>query len=65
MPVKIESCKHNDFSPCLPDNPQPPVCEVGHGWSSGCLHKNDCPDYQESEGLTLEEVKLKYGIENE
>ena len=63
VPTKIEVCQQIDFSPCLPDDPQAPICNLGHGWSSGCLKGNSCPDYQPSEGLTLEEVKLKYSIE--
>ena len=62
MPIKEESCEHNDFSPCSLDNPEQPVCEIGHGWSSDCLHKNNCQDYCPTEGLSLEEVKTMYNI---
>ena len=61
MPKKLESCEHIDFSPLIPDNPQPPLCEVGHGWSSDCMKSNSCPDYKPSIGYSLEEVKKRIG----
>lgn len=62
MPVKIEVCSNIDFTPCLPDNPQPPICKLGHGWSSDCLKSNDCSDYKPSSGYSLEEVRKKFGV---
>lgn len=61
--VKIPSCKHIDFSPCIPDNPEPPLCKKGHGWSGDCMGKNDCPDYEQGIAYSLSEVKKKYGLE--
>lgn len=60
MPVQIESCRHIDYSPLVPDNPQPPLCKLGHGWSKDCLTINDCLDYEPATALTLEEFKAKY-----
>lgn len=57
MPVELEVCGHIDFSLCVPDNPQPPVCELGHGFSGDCLKSNDCPDYKMTIAYSLEEVR--------
>ena len=61
MPKQSEVCCQINFSPCIPDNPEPPLCELGHGWSMDCMKENKCPDYKPSTVLTLEE--LKRGIE--
>lgn len=59
---KSEVCRYIDFSPLVPDNPEPPICKMGHGWSSGCMKNNTCPDYKYSWGRTLESIKEEYGF---
>ncbi len=59
---KLNSCKYIDFSPCIPDNPQPPICKLGHGWSSSCMKPNSCPEYKHDIGYNLEDIKKKYNL---
>ena len=59
MPVQIDSCKYSDFSPLAVDSPEPPICKLGHGWSSDCLKENLCPDYKPSTAFTLDEVRTR------
>jgi hypothetical protein len=59
---KLKNCSHIDFSTLVPDNPQPPICKLGHGWSGACIQKNNCPDYQPAWGRTWEAIKEELGI---
>lgn len=61
MPVKSNLCGHIDWSPIRPDDPEPPICKLGHGFSGECMKRNMCPEYQESEVFTFEEVKRWIG----
>ncbi len=63
--VRIPSCRHIDFSPCIPDNPQPPSCKKGHGWSQGCMEQNPCSNYEQGIAYPWSEIKKKYGLETE
>ena len=63
MPRQINVCQHVDFSPCISGNQGPPVCDLGHIWCSDCLKENYCRDYESSIGLTFEEVKAKYRLD--
>lgn len=60
---KLKVCRHLDFSTLIPDNPQPPICKLGHGFSSACMSKNTCPDYKFSIGISLDTLKEKYGLQ--
>ncbi len=59
---KLKNCKYIDFSTLVPDSPQPPLCMLGHGWSSACMAPNFCPDYKPAWGRTWESVKQEVGL---
>lgn len=60
---KLEHCKYIDFSPLVPDNPQPPVCNLGRNeFSTDCMKPNLCPGYKSAWGISWEALKKKLGL---
>lgn len=62
---KITECRNLDFNPCIPDNPEPPLCKIGYGFSSDCLKGNNkCTDYKYGWAITYEEMLRRLEIKN-
>jgi len=57
--MKSEHCVHSLLLPNT--NYAIPYCERGYVWDVGCESKNLCPEYEQGEVPTIEELIEKFG----